>query len=490
VKTEPSPPAQVAKTVTSTEGPKPAAKAPSKRRRVLIVAAIVVGILLVVLGVPRVIRAFNTVSTDDAYVNGYVTFVAPRVSGQVARVLVDNNNRVKKGDVLVELDPEPYQVQVAIKEAALDAAQANLVVADANVRGVIGQTRSNRFKLSRAIEDVDNQVQLIAARVATWDQEKATLVLAQQEFDRAERLLSTRVVSQEEYDERREALDVAKAQVTQALQNIYQARVALGLPAQVPEGKKLSDVPPDLDQTFSSVRQAQADLLQSAAQLGIVPSSYTLAPQEMLDEFYRRDPTGDLNRIYAEVIKNAPTLKQAQTSVMEAQRDLDQAKLNLRYCTVVAEIDGVISRRNVNPGNNLQVGQNVMVINSLRDIWVDANFKETQLRNLRIGQHVDLELDMYGGKHTFEGRISGFTYGTGSTLALLPAQNATGNFVKVVQRLPVRVDLLNYDPDKLPLFAGLSVTPTVDLGIAPSGPNAGQYLQQPEQPAASVSPTP
>jgi len=97
---------------------------------------------------------------------------------------------------------------------------------------------------------------------------------------------------------------------------------------------------------------------------------------------------------------------------------------------------------------------------------------------------------MYGGKHVFEGRISGFTYGTGSTLALLPAQNATGNFVKVVQRLPVRIDVLNYDPNKLPLFAGLSVTPTVDLRIAPTGPNAGQYLQQPEQTAASVSPTP
>jgi membrane fusion protein, multidrug efflux system len=423
-------------------------------------------------------------------VNGYVTSVAPRVSGQVARVLVDNNNRVKKGDVLVELDPEPYRVQVAIKQAALEAAQANLTVANANVRGLIGQTRSNRFKLSRAIEDVDNQIQLIAARVATWEQEKATLVLAQQEFDRSERLLSTRVVSQEEYDERREALDVAKAQVTQALQNIYQARVALGLPAEAPEGKKLSDVPPDLDQTFSSVREAQASLLQSAAQLGIVPSSYTLAPQEMLDEFYRRDPAGDLNRIYDEVVKNAPTLKQAQTNVMQAQRDLDQANLNLRYCTVVAEIDGVISRRNVNPGNNLQAGQSVMAINSLRDIWIDANFKETQLRNLRIGQHVDLELDMYGGKHVFEGRISGFTYGTGSTLALLPPQNATGNFVKIVQRLPVRVDVLNYDPDKLPLFAGLSVTPTVDLKAAPPGPNAGQYLQGLEQAPASVSPTP
>jgi membrane fusion protein, multidrug efflux system len=445
---------------------------------------------MLVFGIPRVIRAFGTVSTDDAYVNGYVTFVAPRVSGQVARVLVDNNNRVKKGDVLVELDPEPYQVQVAIKQAAVDAAQANLVVAQANVRGLIGQARSGRFKLSRAIEDVDNQIALIAARVATWEQEKATLVLAQQEFDRAERLLSTRVVSQEEYDERREALDVAKAQVTQALQNIYQARVALGLPAQVPEGKTLADVPADLDQTFSSVRQAQADLLQSAAQLGIVPSSYTLTPRGMLDEFYRRDPKGDLDKIYAEVIKNAPTLKQAQTSLLEAQRDLDQAKLNLRYCTVVAEIDGVISRRNVNPGNNLQAGQSVMAINSLRDIWIDANFKETQLRNLRIGQHVDLELDMYGSKHVFEGRISGFTYGTGSTLALLPPQNATGNFVKVVQRLPVRIDVLNYDPDKLPLFAGLSVTPTVDLRTEPTGPNAGQYLQEPLQPAALVSPTP
>ena len=237
METDQSPPASVEKPATAAERPKPTATAPSKRRRILILAAIGLGMLLLFFGIPRVIRAFNTVSTDDAFVNGYVTFVAPRVSGQVARVLVDDNNRVKKGDVLVELDPEPYQVQVAIKQAAVDAAQANLVVAQANVRGVLGQTRSSRFKLSRAIEDVDNQIALIAARVATWEQEKATLVLAQQEFDRSQRLLSTRVVSQEEYDERREALDVAKAQVTQALQNIYQARVALGLPAQVPEGK-------------------------------------------------------------------------------------------------------------------------------------------------------------------------------------------------------------------------------------------------------------
>jgi membrane fusion protein, multidrug efflux system len=471
----------------SGEAVKTAAKRTRKRRRLPIIIGALVAAMLVIVGVPRIIRAFNSVSTDDAYVNGYLTFVAPRVSGQVARVLVDDNNRVKKGDVLVELDPEPYQVQVAIKQAAVDTAQANLVEAQANVRGLLGQARSNRYKLTRAIEDVDNQIALIRARVATWDQEKATLVLAQQEFDRAERLLATKVVSQEEYDQKLETLDVAKARVTQALENVLQARVVLGLPAQPPAGKNLADVPEDLDQTFSSVRQAQADLLQSAAQLGIVPSSYTLTPKQMLDEFYRRDPKGDLDKIYAEVIKNAPSLKQVQTNLMQAQRDLDQANLNLRYCTVFAEIDGVIARRNVNPGNNLQAGQSVMAIRSLRDIWIDANFKETQLRNLRIGQHVDLELDMYGGKHIFEGRISGFTYGTGSTLALLPAQNATGNFVKVVQRLPVRIDLVNYDPDKLPLIVGLSVTPTVDLRIPPTGPNAGKFLQEPKEASPSAA---
>jgi membrane fusion protein (multidrug efflux system) len=155
---------------------------------------------------------------------------------------------------------------------------------------------------------------------------------------------------------------------------------------------------------------------------------------------------------------------------------------------IVAEIDGVITRRNVNPGNHVQVGQSLMALRSLRDIWVDANFKETQLRDLRIGQHAELKVDMYGSKHTFEGRVSGFTMGTGSTLALLPPQNATGNFVKVVQRLPVRIDVVNYDPEKLPLFVGVSVEPEVDIKSAPTGPNAGKYLQEASQPAPAAKP--
>ena len=461
---------------------------PKRKRRLRIWVAAIAAVLLVVFGVPWIQHSLNTVSTDDAYVNSYVTFVDPRVSGQVLSVLVDDNDRVKKGDVLVELDPEPFQVQLAIRQAAVDTAQANLVSAEATVRGLLGQARSQRFKLVHAIEDVDNQIALIRARVATWDQSKATLVLAQAEFDRAERLLATRVVSAEECDKRREELDVAKAQVTQALESVFQARVALGLPGQPPAGTSLADVPPDLDETFSSVRQAQAELLQSAGQLGIVPTSYNLTPKQLIDEFYRRDPTGDLDRIYAAVVKNAPSLKQAHANLLQAQRDLEKAKLDLHYCTVVAEIDGVITRRNVNPGNNVQAGESLMAIRSLRDIWIDANFKETQLRNLRIGQRADLEVDMYGGKRIFEGRISGFTMGTGSTLALLPAQNATGNFVKVVQRLPVRIDVMNYDPDKLPLFVGLSVTPTVDLRTPPTGPNAGKFLREPSRSGASANP--
>ncbi len=484
---KPAPPDQA----TASAAPEASLKSkvsPAGKRRRLFVALGVLAAAALFLGIPRMLRSFNTVSTDDAYVNSYVTFVAPRVSGQVARVLVDDNNRVKKGDVLVELDPEPFRVQLAIKQAAVDAAQADLVAAQASVRGLVAQARSQRFKLIHAIEEVDNQVALVRARVATWEQSKAALVLAQAEFDRAKRLLGSNVVSAEEYDQKREVLAVTQSQVTQALENVYQARAVLGLPGKPPEGTSLTDVPADLDQTFSSVRQALADLLHSAAQLGIVPSSYDLTPKQTLEEFYKRDPGGDINRIYAEVIKNAPGLKQAEAGLLRAQRDLDQAKLDLRYCTIVAEIDGVVTRRNVNPGNNVQAGQSLMAIRSLRDIWVDANFKETQLRDLRIGQRVELEVDMYGGKRIFEGRISGFTMGTGSTLALLPAQNATGNFVKVVQRLPVRIDVVNYDPDKVPLFVGLSVTPRVDIRTAPTGPNAGKFLQEPTQPAAAANP--
>lgn len=447
----------------------PAAASPAAARPRSIKRRVIIGVIAVValaVGhyyfVPVVQKMLSTVSTDDAYVNGHVTFVAPRVPGQVTKVYVDDNDRVRKGSLLVQLDKEPYRIQVALKKAAYETAVAQLAATIDQVRGTIGQARSIRYKLQHAIESVDNQIALLRADIAALATRKATLTRSKADLDRAIELAKTPgAIAPQDVDQRREAYQVAQAQVNQALETVYQIRVGLGLPAKPEKGDDLSQVPADLDQNYSTVRQALAELLQSAAVLGIYPSSYTLSPKQILEEFYKRDPTGNIDRIFAHVLNDVPTIKLAQSKRDEAKAEWDQAELNLQYCDIVAEIDGVITRRNVNPGNNVQIGEGLMALRSLTDIWVDANFKETQLYDLRIGQPAELEVDMYGEHKVFKGQVSGFTFGTGSTLALLPAQNATGNFIKVVQRLPVRIDLVDYDPDKDPLFVGLSVVPYV-----------------------------
>jgi membrane fusion protein, multidrug efflux system len=428
---------------------------------------------LLAFGIPYIDRALNTVSTDDAYVNGHVTFVAPRVAGQISRVLVDDNNRVHKGDLIAELDREPYQVAVSEKRAAVDTANADLQVAKAVARSIEAQARGARWNLQNAVQDVDNKMALLHARVAALDKNKAALTLAQLNFDRARELVQKGTVSQAEFDRRRAELATATAGVSQALAEVYQVRVSLGLPAQPGKGDALGQVPTDLDQTFSTVLQAQSELIQSAAQLGVV-HSYDQSPKQMLAQF---EEQGDIDRTFARLAADAPAVKQAEARLESANRELAQAELDLSYCDIFAEIDGVVTRRNVNPGDYVQVGQSLMAIRSLKEIWVDANFKETQLRDLRIGQPVDLHVDMYGGGHLFKGRVAGFTEGTGSTLALLPPENATGNFIKVVQRLPVRIELEGYNPDKTPLFIGTSVVPYVYINKPATGPDAGKFLQ-------------
>jgi len=469
--------------LSTAPNPSPASDNRTQRQRLLkrlligAAAAVVLGIAAVI-GIPWIKEILTTVSTDDAYVNGHVTFVAARVPGQVSRVLVDDNNRVRAGDLLAELDKEPYEDIVAIKKAAVDTAQANLVAAEASVRAVEAKARSQSWKLQHAMEYVDNQIKLLQAKIAALDKSKASLKLAEVEFERVSKLVATGLAaSHEQFDQRQAALSVAQADETQALADIHQIRVSLGLPATPERGEDLGQVPPDLDQTFSSVREAQAELIQTAAELG-VSHTYNQTPKQMLAEFEKRGG-GNIDVAFSHLVPGAPAVKQASAKLESAQRDLDQAELNLRYCRIVADIDGVITRRNVNAGNDVLAGQGLMAIRSLKEIWVDANFKETQLGDLRIGQAVDLYVDMYGGRHVFRGRITGFTMGTGSTLALLPPQNATGNFVKVVQRLPVRIELLNYDPDKEPLFIGLSVVPYVYLNKPPTGPDAGKVLQAP-----------
>ncbi len=447
---------------------------PSRQRRLLIAAlgALVLGAVCI-FGIRWILASLNTVSTDDAYVNGHVTFVAPRVAGQISRVLVDDNYRVHKGELLAVLDKEPLKDAVAVNRAAVDTAAANLSAAKATVRDIEAQARARRWGLQNAVQDVDNEIALLRARVAALDKSKADLTLAQADFYRAQRLLGTPAESRQEFDRAQRALSTASAQVTESLAEVYQIRASLGLPGQPEVGKDLDQVPPDLDQSFSSVLAAQADLIQTAAQLGVI-HSFDQTPKQMLEQFENQ---GDIDRIFARLEAEAPAVKQAEAKLEFAKRELAQSELDLRYCDIVAKIDGVVTRRNVNPGNYVQVGQNLMAIRSLREIWVDANFKETELRYLRIGQPVDLYVDMYGGRHVFKGRVSGFTMGTGSTLALLPAENATGNFVKVVQRLPVRIDLEGYNPDKDALFTGTSVVPYVYINKTPTGPDAGKFLQ-------------
>jgi membrane fusion protein (multidrug efflux system) len=457
--------------------PAPAASRRSWRRWALGIA----GLLLVAAGMvylaPSVMRALCTVSTDDAYVNGHVTFVAPRVAGKVVEVLVDDNNPVKKGNLLVRIDPEPFQVQVNLKRAAVEVARGDLAAAEAQARGLEALAHSQRWKIETASEQVNNQIALLRARVATLRTKEATLVRARADYERGRRMVQSGAQSREEFDQRRQDIQVAEASVNQAREEVYQVRASLGLPPEPPQGKPLTEVPPDLDQTYSEVSTALAQLLQTIAQLGLPLGSTNLTPRQAIEEFRKRDAQGDIDRIMSDLIPKVPAVIQAKAKLAQARHDLEQAELDLSYCEVRSEIDGVVARRNVNPGNYLQVGQQLMAVRSVREIWIDANFKETQLADLRIGQRVVCEVDMYGSRREYEGRITGFTMGTGQTLSLLPPQNATGNFVKIVQRLPVRIELTDYNPDKAPLFVGLSVEPRVYTKEPPTGPNAGAVLQ-------------
>jgi membrane fusion protein (multidrug efflux system) len=490
VATTKTPPAhEMATTPSAVPSAHPPTAGGSRRKKVIFaglgLAALAAGCYF---GIPMLLLALNTVSTDDAYVNGHVTFVAARVPGQVIAVKVDDNRRVKQGDLLVVLDPEPYQVQVNLKEAILTTAKAEKEVTEAQVRGAVAQARSNRFKLIHAIEEVNNQVARLRSTVAAVDSDLAKRDRALKDFERVKELMKTPgAATPQDLDLKLQDYLVAKAQVRQSLEGVLQIRASLGLatkPVNADDMTKapafLAETPDDLDQTFSTVRQAAADLMQTAAPLGVTPSSFDLLPRKILEEFLQRDPEGNIDRIYAKIIKEAPALEQAKAKVLQAERDLKQALLNLSYCQVRAEIDGVVTRRNVNPGNNVQGGQSLMAIRSLTEIWIDANFKETQLADLRIGQPVKIEVDTYGSRHEFKGRITGFTMGTGQTLSLLPPQNATGNFVKIVQRLPVKVELIDYNPDRdPPLFIGLSVTPYVYIHepLIENDPGKGNALQ-------------
>ena len=388
--------------------------------------------------------------TDDAYVRGDVTPLSAQIEGDVRRVPVDDFQRVKKGEVLVEIEDDDYRARVAQAEADLQAAKAE-------ARGIEAEARSRRWKLQRAVEDLDNQIALLHARVAALEKSKAALTLAQIDFSRAKQLLGTPAESRQEYDRAQKALSTADAQVNEALAQVYQARVSLGLPAQPSNGEDLGQVPPDLDETFSSVLEAQADLIQSAAQLGVV-HSFDQSPKQMLDEFAKQ---GDIDRYFAKLTTEAPAVKQAEAK-------LDLAKINLGYTRITAPAGGEVSERDVRAGQYVHAGTQVIAVVP-DNIWVVANYKETQLTHVAIGQRAEIRVDTFPGI-AINAIVDSIAPASGAQFSLLPPDNATGNFTKVVQRIPVKLRISPDNPLAGKLRPGMSVVATILTDTTPPPP--------------------
>jgi membrane fusion protein (multidrug efflux system) len=456
----------------------PASLPPAKRPRrwlwpvILLVLAVGGGFL----AYPRILLALSTVSTDDAYVNAHVTFVAPRISETVTKVYFDNNDHVNKGDLLVELDEAMARVRLGQAEAALGVAAKEAMAQLATGRGLAAQAKVNRFKLASAITSVRTQIADLRAEIAQLREQEASEELARKEAERYNRLAETKAVTQEQADVRQTDYTRARQSRIATEEQIRKIRSGLEVAEEPEKGKPLDDLPPNVEQVHSSVLAALGAFAYNLAELGLALPAFNESPDDFLKKIRALAPGGDLDALVEATVQNSPTVASAQARVRQAEQDVAMAKLNLSYCKIFADIDGFVSNRNVNVGDRVSQGQRLMAIRSADEIWVDCNFKETQLGDIRIGQPVDLRVDAYPGK-VFAARVTGFNPGTGSSLALLPPQNATGNFVKIVQRLPVRVELVGPNPKDTPLFVGLSCVPMIKIHETPEGPNAGQRLR-------------
>ena len=385
---------------------------PQSRRRVIIVIVIVV---LAVVAVAIWWHSTFSEDTDDAQVNGHLIQVSARINGHVAKVDVDENQVVKQGDVIAELDPSDYQVAVENAQAALASAQANAAAANVNVPLTSVNTGSNLRSADAdvsgaqaSVQQAQGQLEAAHAKVA---QAQANYTKAQADLERYKPLVAKDVISKQQWDAAVAAADANKAALADARANEQAAGDGVGVARQ---------------------RAAQAQAMQKYAQTG---------PQQVAAQSARA--------------------KQALAQVAQAQAQLDQAKLNLGYTKIVAPAAGIITRKSVEIDQNVAAGQNMLTLVSLEDLWVTANFKETQLKHMNAGQPVEIEVDSTG--KTYQGKVTQIGGATGSVLSLFPPENATGNYVKVVQRIPVRIDftdLKNEDPNHA-LRPGLSVEPKV-----------------------------
>lgn len=385
---------------------------PKSRRTGIIVVVLLV---LVVAGVALWWHSTFSEDTDDAQVNGHLIQVSARIAGQVLKVDVEENQQVKAGDTICELDPRDFQVAVENAQAALASAQANAAAANVNVPLTTINTGSNLRSAGAdvsgshaSVEQAQSQLEAAHARVV---QAQANLTKAQADLDRYKPLVAKDVISKQQFDAAVATADADQAAVGDARATEQAAN----------DGVKVA-----------REHEAEAQASLKYAETG---------PQQ--------------------VAAQTAHAKQAEAQVAEAKAQLDQAKLNLSYTKIVAPEAGIITRKSVEVDQNVSVGQNLLTLVSLEGLWVTANFKETQLRHMSAGQAVEIEVDATG--KSYSGKVTQIGGATGSVLSLFPPENATGNYVKVVQRVPVRVDFTNLkdeDPNHL-LRPGLSVEPKV-----------------------------
>jgi membrane fusion protein (multidrug efflux system) len=333
-------------------------------------------------------------------VDGYITAVSSRVSGTVVAVHFDDNQQVKQGDVLVELDPADLQVALAQGRAAVAQAQAQL---EAEQPGVSITETTNRTALDTLQRAIDNAQADLEAVSRELDQAEATNRYAQQQKQRAVDLLAQKVIPQQEYDQRVSAADAAAAVVATARKHIDQRRATLA--------------------------SAQSRLAETRAN----------NPRTLVEK--------------------QATLSVRQANLQLAKAQLNQAELNLSYAKVTAPVAGVLGKRSVNVGDRIQPGQQLFSLTQTGNEWITANFRETQIERMRIGQPVEVHVDSLD--KDFTGKVQSFAAATGSRFSLLPPENATGNYVKVVQRIPVRIALDPNQPGMDRLRPGMSAEPKV-----------------------------
>ncbi len=415
-------------------------KAPDRRRtqrdprrkrtaRLVVLAVIVVALIA---AIP--IWAYYSVreSTDDAQVDGHVVPISPRISGTIVTVLVNDNQPVKAGQELVRLDPADYQVAEAQAEANLANTQAsttesevNVPVTNINTRSLVStsgaQVEEGRAGVAAAQQAVNVARTRIDSANFALAQAQANNLKSQKDLARYQDLVRKDEISKQDYDAAVAAATANGAQVDSAKSAVTEARQSL-------------------DQSMAQLNQAKARL------------STALVQQRQSQEVRPK-----------QVAVSQARFKSAQAQVRQRQADLDQAKLNLGYTVIRAPVDGIVSRKNAEPGMQVAPGQQIMALVPLDDIWVTANFKETQLRKMRVGQKVEIEVDTYGSSRKFRGHVDSIAAASGARFSLLPPENATGNFVKVVQRVPVKLVLEPGEDRSHLLLPGMSVVPTVLL---------------------------